>query len=142
MSQLSLMFPVTTKQLKAATRTDPVLRKVLHYMETGWPKQSEPQICPYWFWRFELTVEGGMFVMGSTSYYTTKAAESTIEQLHRDHPGISQMKSVARSYLWWPGTEPLNTQLLWLYYSYGYGQFSHGNEFIWTLLGPFKVQCF
>ena len=57
-SQLKSL-PVTTKQLRAATQTDPVLSKVLRYVESGWPKQSELQIRPYWFWRLELTVEGG-----------------------------------------------------------------------------------
>ena len=35
-SQLESL-PITTKQLRAATRTDPILSKVLHYVRTGWP---------------------------------------------------------------------------------------------------------
>ena len=28
-----------------------------------------------------------------------------LEQLHEGHPGISQLKALSRSYVWWPGLD-------------------------------------
>ena len=34
-----------------------------------------------------------------------KLRPQLLEELHRDHPGISSMKAVARGYFWWPGLD-------------------------------------
>ena len=28
-----------------------------------------------------------------------------LQELHEDHPGVTRMKSVAKSYMWWPGLD-------------------------------------
>ncbi len=34
-----------------------------------------------------------------------KLQEKLLQELHRDHPGITRMKAVARSYFGWPGLD-------------------------------------
>jgi len=41
-------LPVTVKQLKAATRQDPVLSKVLLYTKCGWPSTIPDALQLYW----------------------------------------------------------------------------------------------
>ena len=48
-------------QVRKATRTDPVLSRVLQYVMTGWP---DKQITLYFSKRLEITVEDGCLLWG------------------------------------------------------------------------------
>lgn len=103
-SQLDSL-PVTSQQLQAATRTDPVLSRILRCTREGWPKQPDDQLRPYWSHRHEFTIEQECLLWGIRALIPKKLQSQLLAELHRDHTGISRMKAVARGYFWWPGLD-------------------------------------
>ena len=106
-------LPVTTNNLRAATGSDPVLSKVIRYLRGYWPQDHNiPQyLRPFFNRRNELTVEEGCLLWGIRVVIPKRLRIKLLQELHRDHPGVSRMKSVARSYMWWPGLDKEVEQL-------------------------------
>ena len=99
MSQITSL-PVTSSQIQTATKTDPALSKVLRFTLDGWPAEVDEPLLPYWRKWLELTVEQFCILWGIRILEPDKLRVQLLEELHRDHPGIMRMKSVARSYFW------------------------------------------
>ena len=57
-------LPVTVRQLRAATESDPILSKVFRYVRSGWPQEILAYLQPYSNRRNELTVEEGCILWG------------------------------------------------------------------------------
>ena len=57
---------------------------------------------PCYIRRNELSVEVGCLLWGSRVVVPTNLRSTILDQLHDCHPGISRMKALARSYVWWP----------------------------------------
>ena len=98
-------LPVTAKSIAVATRTDPLLAKVMTYVNSGWPNHIPPELKPNCQRKHEITIEGYCLLWGIRVLIPKKLHQKVLQELHLDHPGISRMKSLARSYVWWPNLD-------------------------------------
>ena len=98
--------PVTCSQIQRWTRQDPVLAWVLRYTQLGWPQQCpEEKLKPFWSRKTELALLDGCILWGSRVVVPEAGRSQLLEELHDGHPGISRMKALARTIVWWPGID-------------------------------------
>ena len=55
--------------------------------------------------RDELSIEEGCILWGSRLVVPPSSQKPVLELLHQCHPGITRMKSLAHSYVWWPNMD-------------------------------------
>ena len=99
--------PVSSTEVGEATRKDPQLNRVLEFILNGWPEnyEAEPGFQPYLMRSSELTVEEGSVLWGSRVVIPKKLRIRVLEELHQAHVGTTRMKTLARSFVWWPSMD-------------------------------------
>lgn len=89
--------PGKASQVKQWTEWDLVLCKVKTYLSQGWLNNWSLMGNARHNWDYKMVASSG----GWESLYLPQI----IEEVHKTHPGVSMMKSLARSYAGWPGMD-------------------------------------
>ena len=95
--------PVDATKIKLWTACDPVLSQVLQLVLQGWPSGVEEEaLNPYFIRREELSVHAGCLLWEARVIVPPQGREELLNILHDTHPVRVKMRSLARSYVWWP----------------------------------------
>ena len=86
-----------------ATEGDKELATVITAVQHGqWPSRIDNALTPYYNRKNDLAVVDGCLTWGRRIIIPKAFWKQLLEELHSNHLGMSRMKSLARSYLWWP----------------------------------------
>ena len=74
---------------------------------SGFPVEipTTSPLRPYWLRRYELSVEDGVLLWGNRVVMLFPGQSAVLSELHETHPGVSRMKALARSYVYWPNLD-------------------------------------
>ena len=108
-------FPINTELIKRSTREDPILRRVLDYVQKGWPNfVQDKDLKVYFEKRLSISCTSGILLL-QTDFTRVivpmRFRSSVLRMLHVGHWGIVRMKQMARRYCWWPGMDKEVEQL-------------------------------
>jgi transposase InsO family protein len=116
---LTSTLPVTFEKTREAAQQDAVLGLVMKYIKEGWPDIStlrqhpdRTQLEGFHRRRESLTIEQGCIMFGERVVIPTALRPRVLRQIHRGHPGIQRMKTLARSYTYWPGMDTAIEQMV------------------------------
>ena len=99
------------QDLRIATQEDDELSLLKHTITNGWPstiREVPSKIQPYWTFREELTVEGGIVLKGMHIVIPHKKCQAMLNLIHEGHLGLNKCKLRAKDTVYWPA---LNEQL-------------------------------
>ena len=105
MMELIDTTPVSVSQIWTQTAHNPNLSRVKEFVMNGWTDihTLSPEFQPFVTRELELSVQNDCLLWGSRVVVPPKLRDRVLQGLYNSHPGSSQIKNLARQYVWWPG---------------------------------------
>ena len=100
---------VTTKTLediKKHSAQDPVAQALCTHISKGWPNHRQavsPPLHPFWTYREELTVDGGLIFKGQRVFIPEALLPIFLQKIHTGHSGIEASHRKALEAVFCPG---------------------------------------
>ncbi|CAH8655864.1 unnamed protein product [Dicrocoelium dendriticum] len=99
-------LPLTAADIRRETAHDPVLRQAIAYVQTRWPNITFSGELKHLFQRRDsLSVVDSCLMTADRVIVPVHLRQAVLRQFHSAHPGISRMKAIARSFVYWPGID-------------------------------------
>lgn len=98
-------IPVTFKMIENEMTNDTILQDVIKYHQSRWPESSkitDAALKQFYLRRESLSIVRNCLMYGERLVVPEKFHQRVLRTLHKHHPGIERMKSLARSYVYWP----------------------------------------
>ena len=103
---------LSAQDVATETLAHPALRKVLVNIKDGLPDKVEGDLQAYAQKFLQLTSEGNCILWNSRLVVPPSLCPRVLSLLHGTHPGVSRMKTRARSYVWWLGMDQCLEELV------------------------------
>lgn len=82
-----------------------MLSQIKTFLSQGWPGVVGEELKAYAKLKTELSLQDGCIFWGARVIVPSPGCAKIVEKLHETHPGALQIKSLARSYVWWLGLD-------------------------------------
>ncbi|CAH8575264.1 unnamed protein product [Schistosoma guineensis] len=94
---------VSAAEIQSASKNDSIIKRAMKYVTNGWPPTGlDGDLKQLYHRRDSLCVVNECLMFGDRVLVPKSLRSRVLKQFHTGHPGIKRMKSIARSYAYWP----------------------------------------